>query len=165
MGLTTAPVNAWLLAWVALAPLWVLVVSYEKPKIEEQKQKFLFLPSSLNIHPLHSLPNLILPALWGIGYHGLALSWIMGIHPMTWLGVPWWPSLAIALFCWAFITLWGSALVTLWAWLFVIINSLTLPRKNPLLTLNSPPLQSKNPILILNSPPLQGGLGGVKLNF
>ena len=124
MALTTAPVNAWLLAWVALVPLWVLVVSYQKPKIEEQKQKFFFLPSFLNIHPLHlvqcSLPNFLLPSLWGIGYHGLALSWIMGIHPMTWLGVPWWPSLAIALFCWAFITLWGAALVAVWAWLFAI---------------------------------------------
>ena len=127
MALTTAPVNAWLFAWVALAPLWVLVVSYQKPKIEEQKQKFLFLPSFLNIHPLHlvqcSLPNFLLPLLWGIGYHGLALSWIMGIHPMTWLGVPWWPSLAIALFCWAFITLWGAALVAVWAWLLAIAIS------------------------------------------
>ncbi len=166
MGLTTAPVNAWPLAWVALAPLWVLVVSYQKPKIEEQKQKqkqkFLFLPDFLNIHPL---PNLILPALWGIGYHGLALSWIMGIHPMTWLGVPWWPSLAIALFCWTFITLWGAGLVTVWAWLFVILNSVTLPRKNPLLILNSPPLPRKNPLLILDSPPLQGGAGGGSSKF
>ncbi|WP_333322652.1 apolipoprotein N-acyltransferase [Microcoleus sp. D3_18a_C4] len=155
MALTTAPVNAWLLAWVALAPLWVLLVSYQKPKIQEQKQKFLFLPSFLNIHPLHPLqnplPNFLLPLLWGIGYHGLALSWIMGIHPMTWLGVPWWPSLAIALFCWAFITLWGAALVAVWAWLFVILNSLTLP--------------DQNPILILNSPPLQGGAGGGKAQF
>ncbi|MEG4423515.1 MULTISPECIES: apolipoprotein N-acyltransferase [unclassified Microcoleus] len=153
MALTTAPVNAWLLAWVALAPLWVLVVSYQKPKIEQQKQKFLFLPSFLKIHPLHPLqnplPNFLLPSLWGIGYHGLALSWIMGIHPMTWLGVPWWPSLAIALFCWAFITLWGAALVAVWAWLFVILNSLTLPSKNP----------------IPNSPPLQGGAGGGSSKF
>ncbi|MEG5161569.1 apolipoprotein N-acyltransferase [Microcoleus sp. AT3-A2] len=164
MALTTAPVNAWLLAWVALAPLWVLVVSYQKPKIEEQKQKFLFLPSFLNIHPLHPLqnplPNFLLPSLWGIGYHGLALSWIMGIHPMTWLGVPWWPSLAIALFCWAFITLWGAALVAVWAWLFVILKSLTLPGKNPLLILNSLTLPGKNSLL--NSPPLQGGAGGGK---
>jgi len=36
------------------------------------------------------------------------------------LGVPWWPSLAIALFCWAFITFWGAALVAVWAWLFAI---------------------------------------------
>jgi apolipoprotein N-acyltransferase len=87
MGLTTAPVNAWLLAWVALVPLWVLVVSYEQPKQEVKRQKVFFLPSSF----------FLLPLFWGIGYHGLALSWIMGIHPMTWLGVPWWPSLAIAL--------------------------------------------------------------------
>ncbi|XZN92779.1 MAG: apolipoprotein N-acyltransferase [Microcoleus sp.] len=133
MGLTTAPVNAWLLAWFALVPLWVLVVDYQQPKQEVNKQKFFFIPSSL----------FLLPLLWGIGYHGLALSWIMGIHPMTWLGVPWWPSLAIALFCWAFITLWGAALVTVWTWLFVTFNSLSLPGK----------------ITILNSPPLQGGAG------
>jgi apolipoprotein N-acyltransferase len=26
MGLTPAPINAWFLAWVALIPLWVLIV-------------------------------------------------------------------------------------------------------------------------------------------
>jgi apolipoprotein N-acyltransferase len=132
MALTTAPVNAWLFGWVALAPLWILVINYEKPIVTQKKQKFLFpLDSSHQLNPLHNLlPNFLLPAsffvlpsLWGIGYHGLALSWIMGIHPMTWLGVPWWPSLAIALFCWAFITLWGAALVAVWAWLFAIAIS------------------------------------------
>jgi apolipoprotein N-acyltransferase len=113
MALTTAPFNAWPLAWVAFVPLWVLVVSYRHSEIEGKQQKLFFFPADL----------FIFPALWGIGYHGLALSWIMGIHPMTWLGVPWWPSLAIALFCWAFITLWGSALVTVWAWLFAIAIS------------------------------------------
>ena len=54
MGLTTAPVNAWPLAWVALAPLWVLVVSYER-QITQKKQKFLFLPDSS--HPLNPLQN------------------------------------------------------------------------------------------------------------
>ena len=110
MALTTAPVNAWPLAWIALVPLWILVVNYERQKIAEKPQKFFLFPFSF----------LLLPLLWGIGYHGLALSWIMGIHPMTWLGVPWWPSLAIALFCWVFITFWGAALVTVWAWLFAL---------------------------------------------
>ncbi|MBE9187973.1 apolipoprotein N-acyltransferase [Microcoleus sp. LEGE 07076] len=109
MALTTAPFNAWPLAWIALVPLWVMVVSYQKPESEVKQQK-LFCSAEL----------LLLPVLWGIGYHGLALSWIMGIHPMTWLGVPWWPSLAIALFCWTFITLWGAALVAVWTWLFAI---------------------------------------------
>ncbi|MEG4441575.1 apolipoprotein N-acyltransferase [Microcoleus sp. AT9_B5] len=160
MALTTAPVNAWLLAWVALVPLWILVVSYERPKQEVKQQKFFVLRSSF----------FLLPSLWGIGYHGLALSWIMGIHPMTWLGVPWWPSLAIALFCWAFITLWGAALVAIWAWLFVILNSLTLPGKNPIFILNSPPLQGgagggSSDLILLNSHPLQGGAGGGKAQF
>lgn len=93
MGLTVAPVGAWFLAWIALAPLWVLIVG----SIKQEK----YLP--------------LLPLLWGIGYHGVAVSWITGIHPMTWMGVPWLASLAIALFCWVFLTLWGAALVVIWA--------------------------------------------------
>jgi apolipoprotein N-acyltransferase len=89
MGLTVAPVNAWFLAWIALAPLWVLIIQNPKSKIQ----------------------NAI---AWGIGYHGTALHWITGMHPMTWLGVPWLGSLAIALFAWTFITLWGAALVAAW---------------------------------------------------
>ncbi len=34
---------------------------------------------------------------------------------MTWMGVPWLASLAVAAFCWIFITLWGAALVAIWA--------------------------------------------------
>ncbi|MEH1892597.1 MAG: apolipoprotein N-acyltransferase [Nostoc sp.] len=92
MGLTVAPVGAWFLAWIALVPLWVLVVTSAKSK------------------------NQFPPAfLWGIGYHGVALFWITGIHPMTWLGVPWLPSLAITLFCWGFISVLGGVFVTIWA--------------------------------------------------
>ncbi|MEH2467745.1 apolipoprotein N-acyltransferase [Nostoc sp.] len=92
MGLTVAPVGAWLLAWIALVPLWVLVVTSAKSK------------------------NQFPPAfLWGIGYHGVALFWITGIHPMTWLGVPWLPSLAITLFCWGFLSVLGGVFVTIWA--------------------------------------------------
>jgi len=119
MGLTTAPVNAWALAWLALVPLWVILATYHKPKTEVKKLKFFSLPSSLFLLPSSFF---LLPLLWGIGYYGVALSWITGIHPMTWLGVPWWPSLAITLVCWTFITLWGAALVTIWGWLFVIFN-------------------------------------------
>jgi apolipoprotein N-acyltransferase len=99
MGLTVAPFNVWFLAWIALAPLWVLV-------IEESKSKNF---------PLSPFPFPLSPLLWGIGYHGLALCWITGIHPMTWMGVPWLASLGIALFCWTFITLWGAAIVAVWA--------------------------------------------------
>ncbi len=92
MGLTPAPVNAWFLAWIALAPLWVLIVG---------RSSSAWLPVAL---------------AWGVGYHGLALFWITGIHPMTWMGVNWWVSLAIAAFAWSFITLWGAGIVVAWAW-------------------------------------------------
>ena len=98
MGLSVAPVGAWPLAWIALAPLWVLVASPAPGALCPSAKKLL--PLSL---------------MWGIGYHGLALWWITGIHPMTWMGVPWIASLAIALFCWTFITLWGAAIVAIWA--------------------------------------------------
>ena len=94
MGLTVAPFGAWFLAWIALAPLWVIIFNTSK----------FFLVSPI--------PYAL---LWGIGYHGVALWWITGIHPMTWMGVPWLASLAVAAFCWIFITLWGAALVAIWA--------------------------------------------------
>lgn len=101
MGLTPAPVEAWSLAWIALVPLWFLRVQSR----------------GVRQCALYAL-------VWGIGYHGLALFWITGVHPMTWMGVPWLASIAIAIFCWTFITLWGAALVTVWATLlFWIFNS------------------------------------------
>ena len=99
MGLTPAPVNAWYFAWIALAPLWIL--------IRQQK----------------SIKQIAMFAVaWGIGYYGLALFWITGVHPMTWMGVPWLASLSIAIFCWVFITLWGVALVVSWAILLKLID-------------------------------------------
>jgi apolipoprotein N-acyltransferase len=92
MGLTPSPVEAWPLAWIALVPLWWSVANAR----------------SIRQCGLYGL-------VWGIGYHGLALFWITGVHPMTWMGVPWLASLAIAIFCWSFITLWGAVLVAIWA--------------------------------------------------
>ncbi|MFN7865379.1 MAG: apolipoprotein N-acyltransferase, partial [bacterium] len=59
---------------------------------------------------------------WGFAYHGLALFWITGIHPMTWMGVPWLASLLIALFCWLFITFWGTAIVLTWTLVMFYVN-------------------------------------------
>ncbi len=91
MGLTPDPFGLWFLAWVALIPLWLLT---QQLKIKE---------------------SLGLGAIWGFCYHGIALFWITGIHPMTWLGVPWLASLAIAMLVWLAITTWGLVLVSLWA--------------------------------------------------
>ncbi len=100
MGLCPAPFGWWFLAWVALIPLW------------------------RSLYLVQSYKRLIwLCVVWGCGYHGLALFWITGVHPMTWMGVPWLASLAIALFCWLFITFWGVALVVVWGISFKFVTA------------------------------------------
>ena len=59
--------------------------------------------------------SIILGLTWGLGYHGFVLSWILGIHPMTWLGVPWFYSLLIALACWLLVSIYGASLVVFWS--------------------------------------------------
>lgn len=94
MGLTPAPFEAWPLAWVALVPLWRAVMTSS---------------------PASNWRLFWLGFLWSGTYHGIALSWITNLHPLTWMGVPWPASLAIALFAWAFITGLGSVTFGLWA--------------------------------------------------
>ncbi|MBM0743923.1 apolipoprotein N-acyltransferase [Phormidium sp. CLA17] len=96
MSLAVAPLNWWGLAWISLVPLWI-IVNGERQKTNGSMVS----PTTCAI-------------AWGIGYHGSALSWITGLHPLMWLGVPWLASIAITLFCWAFITLWGVALLVIW---------------------------------------------------
>jgi apolipoprotein N-acyltransferase len=91
MGIAFDPLAAWYFAWIALAPLWYLVCR------------------DRNSHPV------IYGLSWGIGFYGLGLNWIFGIHPMTWMGVPYFASLGIATFCLTFITLWGASLATFWS--------------------------------------------------
>jgi apolipoprotein N-acyltransferase len=93
MALTPAPLHLWPLAWIALAPLWVAVVAT---------------PGSYRRW-------VILGLLWGIGYHGLTISWITGLHPLMWLGVPWLGSIGIVAFAWSFMSLWGGGSVAIWA--------------------------------------------------
>jgi apolipoprotein N-acyltransferase len=99
MGMTFAPVEAWYLAWIALAPLWYLLCRDRH------------------------VGMVIYPLCWGIGCYGLGVGWIFGIHPMTWLGVPYLASFAIATFCLTFITLWGASLVVLWSVCLRFINT------------------------------------------
>ncbi|HEY9301304.1 MAG TPA: hypothetical protein VIQ31_34060, partial [Phormidium sp.] len=93
MGMTAAPFGVWPLAWIALIPLWIFTVKSQR-----------------------SEKNLYFYALvWATGYHGLTLSWIIGLHPLTWLGIPWILSLAIASGALLLFIIWGSALVIIWA--------------------------------------------------
>ncbi|MEM8639813.1 MAG: apolipoprotein N-acyltransferase [Cyanobacteria bacterium P01_G01_bin.54] len=92
MALATAPLSWFGLAWLAFSPLWLLC------RTTTQWQA-----------------RLLYGVLWGIGYYGGSLFWITGIHPMTWMGVPWLASLLIALVCWLLITVWGAAIAVIWA--------------------------------------------------
>lgn len=105
MALAVPPLNLWPLAWVALAPLWIVVLMVRQPGW---------------IVFLYGL-------IWGIGFYGSTLSWITSLHPLTWMGVPWLGSVAIAAFAWSFVTLWGAGAVGLWAFGLV-----TLARWQPL---------------------------------
>ncbi len=82
----------WPLAWVSLVPLWWV------------------------IHQGAGLRQSGLSALvWGMGYHGTMLVWVLNLHPLMWLGIPWLGSIAIALFAYTFVTLWGAGIAITWA--------------------------------------------------
>ncbi|MGB3491726.1 MAG: apolipoprotein N-acyltransferase [Elainellaceae cyanobacterium] len=104
MALSVEPVAAWPLAWVAIAPLWVLIMGYGS------RQSSLW-------------DALRLGALWSIGYYGLMLSWVTGLHPLTWMGVPWLASVAIALLCWGAGTLYCTAWTLLWLGTFRVLTT------------------------------------------
>lgn len=93
MGIIPAPVNAWWLAWIALVPLWMFV---------KRTQGQVWLAMQLGL-------------IWGIGYQGTALSWLIGLHPMTWMGLSWWTSITIAVSCWVFVIFYGAVITALWA--------------------------------------------------
>ena len=91
MGLTPDPFSQWWWAWIALIPLWILA---QKLKVKQA---------------------IAMGAIWGFCYHGMALFWITSVHPLEWMGVPWWSSFGIAALVWILITGWGAFLSALWA--------------------------------------------------
>lgn len=92
LGLSLAPASSGWIAWGVIAPLWILCI-----QLPTRKQAAFW------------------GGCWGAGYHGAALSWIFGLHPLTWLGIPWATSLVITTLAWGFVTLWGACLPMLWA--------------------------------------------------
>lgn len=110
-----APVNAWYLAWIAMVPLWWAVeraipsTSCQTTKVRSSIQRL--------------RRALVDAGLWGLAYHGVALSWVTGLHPITWLGFTWLESfLAIVVFAWAFVTLWAMAIGMTWISLMVAVD-------------------------------------------
>jgi apolipoprotein N-acyltransferase len=93
MDLALPPFSFWPLAWVALIPLWLALLT-----------------SAAGSWKLAAGYGVV----WGLSYYGSSLLWITHLHPLMWMGVPWLGSIAIALFAWGFITMWGT--VSLMAW-------------------------------------------------
>jgi len=100
MGITCDPINAWFLAWIAFIPLWVWVINQQSCHWSQ-----------------------LIPAVtFAIGYYGISLFWITGVHPMTWMGVPWLASLVIAIGCWVFLISWGTVLVVIWSLAMIAVT-------------------------------------------
>ncbi|NET50935.1 MAG: apolipoprotein N-acyltransferase, partial [Merismopedia sp. SIO2A8] len=128
MGLTTAPTNWWILAWVAQVPLWVLVYGDQQSRQREQGRQT---DQSKIQNPKSKIQNSVHPilaaVLWSIGYYGTTLSWITGLHPLTWMGIPWVASVAIASTCWLLIVLWGCVWGGFWAMGLSMVSQRWLP--------------------------------------
>ena len=89
MALGPAPLNLWIVAWVAIVPLWWLAIEGRSP-----------VKSGI---------------LWGLAYHGISLFWITGLHPLTSMGISGVTSVMIVAVVWLFITFFGAGCVGLWA--------------------------------------------------
>ena len=110
-----SPINAWYLAWIAMVPLW-WAAERAIPSTSHRTTK-----AGSSIRRLRRA--LVDAGLWGLAYHGVALSWVTGLHPITWLGFTWLESfLAIVVFAWAFVTLWAMAIGMTWISLMVAVD-------------------------------------------
>jgi len=134
MGFANTPMEFWYLAWFTLAPLWVVLIL---PIYEQEKLEFTLLrkrrkdaKNLLEKVYLIFNQNLLFSLLWGCSFYGFSLFWLTGIHPLTWMGIPWLSSLFITLFCFIFVTLWGTTFVIIWSWILVNLNKLKISKNS-----------------------------------
>jgi len=133
MALANPPFSLWYLAWFSLAPLWVILI-LSKNQPEKSKFKVNLTQNILSLIP-HKILQIILnqkflfPLIWGCIFYGFSLFWITGIHPLTWMGIPWLSSLLITIFCFIFVTLWATTLVIAWGWLLTKISKIKIFNK------------------------------------
>ena len=113
MALAMPPYGLWLLAWVAIVPLW-------RWTIVAQADAGIATPlNDLQTNPQNNLQlgwprRLAYAAVWTALYEGITTHWIWDLHPLTWMGIPWGPSLAIALLAWLAVIAGRLLFVVLW---------------------------------------------------
>ncbi len=93
MALAMPPYGLWLLAWVAIVPLWRWTIA--SPELSWKRR-------------------LAHAAVWTALYEGMTTHWIWDLHPLTWMGIPWGPSVAIATIAWLAVVAWRILSVVLW---------------------------------------------------
>ncbi|UFP93873.1 apolipoprotein N-acyltransferase [Gloeobacter morelensis] len=95
LGLAAPPTGWGVLVWVALVPFLVYLRAEHRPRA------------------------FLLGTLAGMVYYAILLRWLLGFHPLTWLGIDWWSSLGIALGAWLFVSASQAWVIGLWASLVV----------------------------------------------
>ncbi len=98
LGLAAPPFNVWPLAWISLIGLWLYTLDVTPRK------------------------GFFLGWLLGIGYNLILLQWILGIHPLEWMGIPWWPSLGITLLSWTGTSAFEGLTIGFWAMGMAIVS-------------------------------------------
>jgi apolipoprotein N-acyltransferase len=127
-ALALAPQSIWPLAWIGLIPLWLAIMA-DRPQGWQGPERASSERAGLGraglggaglggaglrgAGLLRSRP-LLTALAWGLAYYGWALRWVTGLHPLTWLGLPWWVSLAVTGLCWAIVVLWGAFQGVIW---------------------------------------------------
>jgi len=92
LGLAAAPVGGWPLAWCGLIPLFWVAGNFR------------------------------LGWLAGTVYYLILLLWLWGLHPLTWLGIEFWPSLGIAGGSWLLVSVLAGLSFGLWTWSLGFFN-------------------------------------------
>lgn len=138
MGFANAPIAAWYLAWIGLVPLWVMLILPEYQSLlktieinKTPKNSYKIIDFVRKKCQFIWQEKFLFPLLWGISFYGFSLFWITGIHPLTWMGIPWLFSLFITICCWIFITLWATIIVIIWSWLLTKVNQLKSKQVSP----------------------------------
>ncbi|MEM8602556.1 MAG: apolipoprotein N-acyltransferase [Cyanobacteria bacterium P01_H01_bin.121] len=106
MAIAAPPLGWHWLAWIAMAPPWLCLSLEIQARTGASKQHTQ--PKIKRQFPWFAL-------LWGSCYYGWLFAWLTGLHPLTWLGLNWWSSVAIAFTAWVLSTLWATAVVLGWA--------------------------------------------------
>lgn len=77
LGLSSPGFDLWFLAWIGLVPLLILIKGSTR-----------------------TIEAGLVGLLFGFGYHGVSLSWYMGLAPLTWLGLHHTIGIAVAALVW-----------------------------------------------------------------